>query len=101
MVKTIKPPLTIDQQIKLLKSRGLLINNTDYAKKILSQVNYYRLSAYSSNNHGPSPGVDKANLIFSLHFMPVRATLVVHLRATTRDQTTSPEDSSFLAISPK
>lgn len=41
-----KEPLSIEQQIYLLKERGLIINNTNYAIDILSQINYYRLSAY-------------------------------------------------------
>lgn len=47
MGKKLKPALTVDEQITLLKSRGLIINDINYAIKILSRVNYYRLSAYS------------------------------------------------------
>lgn len=42
-----KPVTTIDEQIKLLKSRGLLISNIDKARLILRNTNYYRLSAYT------------------------------------------------------
>lgn len=41
-----KPALTYKQQIELLKSRGLIINDIERAKKHLSNVSYYRLSAY-------------------------------------------------------
>ena len=41
-----KPPLTVDEQIELLESRGLLINDKDFARQKLSNINYYRLSAY-------------------------------------------------------
>lgn len=42
-----KPFLTLDQQIGLFKSRGLIIENEDNAKDILRRTNYYRLSGYS------------------------------------------------------
>lgn len=45
-VKFDKPALDVDKQIELLKSRGLIINNIDFAKNILSNITYYRLSAY-------------------------------------------------------
>ncbi|MFP4466909.1 MAG: Abi family protein [Candidatus Goldiibacteriota bacterium] len=41
-----KPALTIEEQIRLLKSRGLLFYNEDNARKAVKQINYYRLSAY-------------------------------------------------------
>lgn len=47
MGNDIKPPLTIDEQISLLESRGLIISNPQLAAQVLEQVNYYRLSAYS------------------------------------------------------
>ena len=45
-IKFNKPSLNVDKQIDLLKSRGLIINNVDFAKNILSNITYYRLSAY-------------------------------------------------------
>ena len=42
-----KTPLKIVEQISLLESRGLIINDKNYAEKILGQISYYRLSAYS------------------------------------------------------
>ena len=44
----LKPPLTIDEQIELLRNRGLIIDHVDAAKTVLANVNYYRLiNAYS------------------------------------------------------
>lgn len=41
-----KPSLSIESQIQLLQSRGLLINDTTRATRHLSNISYYRLSAY-------------------------------------------------------
>lgn len=41
-----KQPLTYEQQISLLKSRGLFINDEDRIKRHLKNISYYRLSAY-------------------------------------------------------
>ena len=41
-----KPPLTYKEQINLLKSRGLLIPDENRAERLLSNISYYRLSAY-------------------------------------------------------
>lgn len=41
-----KPALTYDKQIELLESRGLQITDKARAKRHLSNVSYYRLSAY-------------------------------------------------------
>lgn len=41
-----KPAIDVDKQIELLKSRNLIISNIDYAKTILSNITYYRLSSY-------------------------------------------------------
>ena len=45
-MKYTKPALTHDQQIELLKSRGLLIENPQDARYFLEEINYYRFSAY-------------------------------------------------------
>ena len=37
---------TFDEQLTLLKSRGLIIANDSYARTKLQHINYYRLSAY-------------------------------------------------------
>ena len=41
-----KPALSVKEQIELLKSRGLIINDEKYATDILNNITYYRLSAY-------------------------------------------------------
>lgn len=41
-----KPPLTYKEQIKLLKSRGLIFDDEQKAELQLSNVSYFRLSAY-------------------------------------------------------
>lgn len=41
-----KPSKTYQEQIQLLKSRGLIITNEHQAIELLKRVNYYRLSAY-------------------------------------------------------
>lgn len=46
MKKFIKPALSFDEQLKLLASRGLKIENHDWAKAHLRRIGYYRLSAY-------------------------------------------------------
>ena len=41
-------PMTIDERIENLKSLGLIIENEEYAKKILNDISYFRLiKAYS------------------------------------------------------
>lgn len=46
MEKYNKHPLSFDKQIELLNSRGLVVSDRVKAEKFLSQVNYYRFSAY-------------------------------------------------------
>ena len=46
MDKYAKPPLSLPQQIDLLTSRGLAVKSQPKADAFLSQVNYYRFSAY-------------------------------------------------------
>lgn len=46
MKKYTKPFLPIEQQIELLQSRRLIIENIDSAKHHLQHISYYRLSAY-------------------------------------------------------
>jgi abortive infection bacteriophage resistance protein len=49
MTKYLKPHLTLEDQINLLVSRGLVIDDTTFAKHILSNISYYRLSSYFYN----------------------------------------------------
>lgn len=41
-----KPPLSIADQVTLLESRGLIIDNHNRAEHYLANISYYRLSAY-------------------------------------------------------
>ena len=41
-----KEPTTFDEQLQLLKTRGLVIDNEDMCLEFLRSVNYYRISAY-------------------------------------------------------
>lgn len=45
-VKFTKPPLTIPEQLALLKSRGLAVPDEDLAARELTHSGYYRLSGY-------------------------------------------------------
>lgn len=42
-----KPFRTLEQQLEILKGRGLIIKDKANALNILSRTNYYRFSAYS------------------------------------------------------
>ncbi|WP_435102645.1 Abi family protein [Arhodomonas sp. AD133] len=41
-----KPATTIDQQIQILRDRGMRIDDPDRARHYLQHINYYRLTAY-------------------------------------------------------
>lgn len=43
----LKEPKTFDEQINILESRGIIIDNRESAKKVLGVINYYRLTAYA------------------------------------------------------
>lgn len=45
-MKFAKPPLSIDDQVALLKRRGMVIDDEAQARHALAHVNYYRLRAY-------------------------------------------------------
>lgn len=46
-MQEIKPFKTIKEQIEILESRGLIIDDEEKAEQFLSNLNYYRLSAYT------------------------------------------------------
>lgn len=50
---------TFDEQIKLLKSKALMIPNEEYALTKLNHINYYRLSAYFIPLQYPRTGKNK------------------------------------------
>jgi abortive infection bacteriophage resistance protein len=60
----LKQPLTIDQQVELLKSRGMIIENEHFAKGVLSCINYYRFTAYILT-HKKTDGNYKLGTTFS------------------------------------
>lgn len=43
---SIKLPTTFEEQIQILKSRGLIVRNEDLAIRTLQRINYYRFGAY-------------------------------------------------------
>ncbi len=64
-----KQALTIDQQVEFLSTQGLVIDDIDTAKHVLSTIGYYRLSSYllpfkSSHNHN-SPRKFKSSTQFN------------------------------------
>ena len=46
-VLSVKQPTTFEEQAEILKSRGLVISDIDFAVRTLQRINYYRLSAYT------------------------------------------------------
>jgi abortive infection bacteriophage resistance protein len=54
-----KPPLTISQQIEKLEQRGLTVSNHQQTQQCLTNVGFYRLSAYFIPYEEPHP--DKRN----------------------------------------
>lgn len=46
-IKKLKDPKTFKEQLEILKSRNMIIENEDECLKILSRTNYYRLTAYA------------------------------------------------------
>lgn len=49
-LKKHQPPMTIDEQVENLKNIGLIVDDEEYAKKILNDISYFRLiKAYSLN----------------------------------------------------
>ena len=49
-LKKQQPPMTIDEQVENLKSIGLIVDDEEYARKILNDISYFRLvKAYSLN----------------------------------------------------
>ena len=42
----LKKPLTFEEQIEKLKSHGMIIEDEERVKKVLSEINYYRFTGY-------------------------------------------------------
>ena len=60
-LKQHQPPMTIDEQVENLKSIGLIVEDEEYAKRILNDITYFRLIKAYSLNLKPKNGnyVDK------------------------------------------
>ena len=64
-IKQIKPAKTIDEQISLLKQRGLIIADENLAKNTLGRLNYYTFTGYlhdykiDSENYRPGITFEK------------------------------------------
>lgn len=43
----LKTPMTFDEQIEKLKEHGMIINDEENAKALLSEINYYRFTGYA------------------------------------------------------
>lgn len=46
-IPSVKRPATFEEQVEILKNRGLVISDVDSAIRTLQRINYYRLSAYT------------------------------------------------------
>ena len=42
----LKKPASLQEQLELIKDRGCVVEDDEYVLKVLSDINYYRLSAY-------------------------------------------------------
>lgn len=64
-----KIPLSIDNQIQQLKDRGLVVTDENFAKRILSNISYFRLANYMRSceidvtTHQFKPGTTFENII--------------------------------------
>lgn len=82
-MKYSKPPLSIHDQIKRLKERGLRFNNEQKAAHYLSNISYYRLRAYTypfqDNNDISHPFIKDISFedIISLYVFDRRLRLLV------------------------
>ena len=64
-----KESLSFVQQVDLLQSRGMIINNPSYVEELLKHVSYYHLEAYfysyyknPKENHKFDDGVEFSNI---------------------------------------
>ena len=45
-IRTVKQPTSFEEQLKKIEKRGCIIGDKTWAKEVLKQINYYRLTAY-------------------------------------------------------
>jgi abortive infection bacteriophage resistance protein len=66
----LKPPTTYSWQLEKLRSRGCQISDIPLCEKVLSRINYYRLSAYflpsQKTNGDYIPGTD-FNMVYQIY----------------------------------
>ncbi|MDD5135261.1 MAG: Abi family protein [Phycisphaerae bacterium] len=71
-MRYIKPPLTFQQQVELLKSRGLIVPDIKKAIHVLEHINYYRLSVYfhpyQVQKDAFEPGVTLEDILYLYEF---------------------------------
>ena len=63
-LKKHQPPMTIDEQVENLKSKGLIVEDEGYAKKILNDISYFRLIKAYSLNLKPKNGYYEGKVTF-------------------------------------
>lgn len=77
MSANIKPFMSIDDQIQLLKNRNLIITDEEKAKTVLSTVNYYRLiNAYSIDL---LEKMNQMSNVIRMEFHSIRYMTCIHL----------------------
>lgn len=85
MIQQVKEFKTIEEQISILRNRGLIIDDEERAKNTLSNLNYYRLSAYSltlRKNNNFNSNVHFSDIIQIYNFdMELRAILMYLLES--------------------
>lgn len=57
-MKFAKPAISIDDQLALLRRRGMVIADEAAARHYLQHISYYRLRAYWLPFEGPAPAAD-------------------------------------------
>lgn len=98
MTKFQKPSLGIEEEISLLRNRGLLIPDPDKARHYLQYIGYYRLSGYmrpfqSLPDHTFKPGTDFDKILdlyifdrkLRLHLLDALERIEISLRAVLND----------------
>ena len=63
-LKQHQPPMTIDEQVENLKTLGLVINDEEYAKRILNDISYFRLIKAYSLGYKPKNGSYNGEVTF-------------------------------------
>lgn len=69
LMRNIKKPTTFKEQVQILRSRGLIIDDEQAAVNMLQNINYYRLSAYLLSYKDKNGCYHKASIddVYSLY----------------------------------